>query len=66
MAPLGSLYVLVKEMHERNCMNKCRCMSVWLSVCVSVCLCTVVCVCVWYIGLHRTLVYCIIMHVEPA
>ena len=25
-APLGSLYVLVKEMHERNCMNKCRCM----------------------------------------
>jgi len=40
---LGELYVLVKELLELNCMNKCRCMFVWAYLCVCVCMCTVGC-----------------------
>ena len=55
MAPLGSLYVLVKELLELNCMNKCRCMFGWAYLWL--CVYCGVWVRVGCIGLHRMLVY---------
>ena len=61
MAPLGSLYVLVKELLKLNCMNKCRCMFVWAYLCVCVCVCVL-----WGVGeggVHWAAPYAGVRHV---